>query len=99
MEEFIPREPQPMQEVPQPAPQPIQQPTNFQTNKFDIDDELEEILAKQKAKSAAVIFGAKSSDSVSMIVAVTDDLIKKLSELQKRLKYGVSSQVSISSDD
>ena len=49
---------------------PVQQPTNLQTNQFDIDDELEEILSKQKAKIKVVGCGGAGNNTIDRISEV-----------------------------
>ena len=70
MEEFTPRGMESMHEIPHPRPQPVQQPTNLQSNRFDIDDELEEILSKQKAKIKVVGCGGGGNNTVDRISEV-----------------------------
>ena len=60
---------QPVQ--PQQPQQPqFSQPTNLQNNKFDIDDELEDILSKQKAKIKVVGCGGGGNNTVDRISEV-----------------------------
>ena len=58
------------QQQPYQIPQPIQQPTNLKSDKFDIDDELEEILAKQKAKIKVIGCGGGGNNTVDRIAEV-----------------------------
>lgn len=54
----------------QPQQPQFSQPTNLQNNKFDIDDELEDILSKQKAKIKVVGCGGGGNNTVDRISEV-----------------------------
>lgn len=72
MEDGYNQQPQPNynQQPVQPQQSQYSQPTNLQNNKFDIDDELEDILSKQKAKIKVVGCGGGGNNTIDRISEV-----------------------------